>query len=69
MCKHMFYEKIPAGTWIMRQGDISNDKFYIVLSGSVSIILNNKNIYTEENMQEMMKQEEEKAKQEEVINK
>ena len=63
----MTYEKIPAATWIMREGDISNDKFYIVLTGSVSVIRNNKNIYTEENIQEMINAEEEKLKNDQVI--
>ena len=49
----MSYERIAAGQWVMKEGDPSNDKFYIILSGSVSVILSGSNVYAEQNLEAM----------------
>lgn len=46
----MKYESIPAGNYIFKEGDSSNDKFYIILSGRVSVVLkSDPNVFMEEN--------------------
>lgn len=37
MCKYMFYESFKEGEMIFKEGDPSNDKFYVIINGSVSI--------------------------------
>ena len=34
----MKYEYIPAGTYVFKEGDLSNDKYYVLLRGTVSVI-------------------------------
>lgn len=46
----MKYEYYPAGTCIFEEGDLSNDKFYVILKGSVSIVKRiDKNVFVKEN--------------------
>ena len=47
----MSYEFVPAGQFVFCEGDLSNDKFYIVLSGTVSVILkSDPNVFMKENI-------------------
>lgn len=49
----MKYESIAAGDYVFREGDPSNDKLYIILSGTVSLILkNDRNVFVQENLSE-----------------
>lgn len=42
-------ERIPAKTYVFRQGDPSNDKFYIIMQGSISVIVkHDKNVFNQE---------------------
>ena len=50
ICKSVTYEKISKGNYVFREGDPSNNKFYVILSGVISIIFkNNTNVFIEEN--------------------
>lgn len=62
----MTYEKVGPGEWIMEEGDVSNDKFYIILSGSVSIVLKNRNVYADENIEEFKRLEGQQVEHDEV---
>lgn len=47
----MKYEQISGSNYVFEEGDQSNNKLYIVLTGSVSVILNeDKNVFIEENL-------------------
>ena len=47
----MKYERISAGQYIFQEGDLSNDKLYIILSGTVSIIFQkDRNVFIKENL-------------------
>lgn len=37
-CQGLEYEKIPIGTFVYNKGDLSNDKYYYILSGQVDVI-------------------------------
>jgi len=39
LCKGFQYEKYPIGTFIFKKGEISNNKFYVILSGKVAIVV------------------------------
>jgi CRP-like cAMP-binding protein len=55
----MHYEKFPEQTAVFLEGDKSNDKFYVILRGSVSVLLaKRKNIFKQENAAEEEKKEE-----------
>jgi CRP-like cAMP-binding protein len=42
-------EKVPARNYVFRQGDPSNDKFYIIMQGSISVIVkHDKNVFNQE---------------------
>lgn len=46
----MKYETLPAGHYVFKEGDPSNDKFYIILSGRVSVVLkSDSNVFMSEN--------------------
>ena len=46
----MKYEYVPAGKYVFKEGDASNDKFYIILSGKISVILkSDANVFMNEN--------------------
>lgn len=48
----MIYERYIAGSLILSEGDKSNNKFYVVLSGEVSILIrNSENVFISENLQ------------------
>lgn len=48
----MIYEKYPPGSLILKEGDKSNNKFYVVLSGNVSILIrNSENVFISENLE------------------
>ena len=38
LCTKMSYESVRAGTFIFKQGDESNNKFYVILRGQVGVI-------------------------------
>jgi len=44
LCKSFTYEKFDAEEIIIRQKDPSNDKFYVLLSGEVAVIISNENL-------------------------
>ena len=44
----MQYEFHEQGTILMQQNDVSNEKFYMVLSGSIGIMVNALNLYDKE---------------------
>lgn len=39
LCEGFTYEKAPIGKYVLKQGDTSNNKFYVVLSGKVAVVL------------------------------
>jgi CRP-like cAMP-binding protein len=39
ICRNMSYESFQAREVILRQGEVSNDKLYVILTGSVSVFL------------------------------
>ena len=50
LCKHIKYEALPAVTRIFKEGELSNDKFYVILKGTVSVVKKRDvNIFQEEN--------------------
>lgn len=50
---------------MMKEGDASDDKFYIILSGKASVVLKKEvNVYAQQNIEEMKKQDEEEQEQE-----
>lgn len=57
MCRAMRYESVSAGQYIFKEGDPSNDKFYIILSGVVSVVLkSDSNVFMEENIEDENKE-------------
>lgn len=42
LIKAFTYERFDTGKFIFKEGDPSNNKFYIILSGEVAVILKNK---------------------------
>ena len=55
----MKHEWIGKGNYVVKEGDASNDKFYIILSGKASVIFNKEvNVYAQENIVEMLQSEE-----------
>lgn len=47
----MKYETISAGEYVFKEGDLSNDKLYIILSGKVHILFSNdRNVFFKENL-------------------
>lgn len=47
----MIYERFAAGSLILSEGDKSNNKFYVVLSGEVAILIRNaENVFISENL-------------------
>lgn len=50
LCKHIKHEYIPAATCIFKEGDVSNDKFYVIIKGSISIVKKvDRNVFQAEN--------------------
>ena len=50
----MQYEFIKKGNFVMREGDASDDKFYIILSGKASVSFQkDKNVYAQQNIEEL----------------
>jgi len=39
LCKGFQYEKYPIGTCIFKKGELSNNKFYVILSGKIAIVV------------------------------
>lgn len=39
LCKKFEYECIPCGKFVFNKGDASNNKFYVIISGQVSIVI------------------------------
>eukprot|EP00330_Aristerostoma_sp_ATCC50986_P001339 CAMPEP_0114584112 /NCGR_PEP_ID=MMETSP0125-20121206/7829_1 /TAXON_ID=485358 ORGANISM="Aristerostoma sp., Strain ATCC 50986" /NCGR_SAMPLE_ID=MMETSP0125 /ASSEMBLY_ACC=CAM_ASM_000245 /LENGTH=98 /DNA_ID=CAMNT_0001778211 /DNA_START=93 /DNA_END=392 /DNA_ORIENTATION=+ len=39
LCKCFQYEYLDFGKFVFKQGDASNNKFYVILSGEVAIII------------------------------
>lgn len=53
----MIYEKYSPGQIIVSEGDKSNNKFYVVLSGKVNILIrNNEKVFISENIQKKFMQ-------------
>ena len=42
LCANMRYESVRAGGLVFKQGDESNSKFYVILSGQVGVIVSKK---------------------------
>mgnify|MGYP000847616682 CR=1 FL=1 len=54
----MKYEQVPAGQFIFKEGDLANDKLYIILSGKAHIIFeNDRNVFFQENVNNEEKEE------------
>ena len=51
VCRYCEYEKHPKNTVIFREGDRSNEKFYIIISGQVHIFLLDKSVFIQENLE------------------
>ena len=51
VCRYCEYEKHPKNTIIFREGDRSNEKFYIIISGQVHIFLMDKSVFIQENLE------------------
>lgn len=46
----MKYEYLPAGNIVFREGDPSNDKFYVILKGNVTVVKRHDgNVFVEQN--------------------
>ena len=53
ICKFAKYEHYEKSNFIFREGDKSNDKFYVIIKGTVSILLSNdSNIFIQENLKD-----------------
>jgi len=39
LCKGFGYEKNPVGSFIFQKGDPSNNKYYVILSGKIAVVL------------------------------
>jgi len=39
LCKNFKYERLPMGRFVFKQGDPSNNKFYVIISGEVAVIV------------------------------
>ena len=60
----MKYEFIKKGNYVIREGDASNDKFYIILSGKASVSFKKEvNVYAKQNIEEMKQATDEKRPQ------
>lgn len=51
VCRYCDYEKHPKNSIIFKEGDRSNEKFYIVVSGNVHIYLQDKSVFMQENLE------------------
>ena len=51
VCRYCDYEKHPKNSIIFKEGDRSNEKFYIVISGTVHIYLQDKSVFMQENLE------------------
>ena len=53
LCKQFKYEQVSGNKYVFQEGDASNDKLYIILSGKVSVILRqDKNVFVTENLRQ-----------------
>ena len=50
ICRYCDYEKCQKNSIIFKEGDRSNEKFYIIISGTVFIYLQDKSVYMQENL-------------------
>ena len=41
LCRNFHYEKFESGSTIVKQKDLSNNKFYVILKGEAVVIVNN----------------------------
>ena len=41
LCKEFKCEKFSAGDYVIQKGEASNDKFYVIISGQVGILIPN----------------------------
>jgi len=56
------YEYIPAGEYIFKEGDYSNEKYYVILKGSVSIIKKkDRNVFYQNRLQTLKEIEDEES--------
>jgi CRP-like cAMP-binding protein len=39
LCKRLKYEYLVAGNYVFKEGDPSNDKYYVIIRGKVSVIV------------------------------
>lgn len=51
ICKHLGFEQLEPGEVILREGDPSNGKFYLIFSGEVSIIVKKLDFVTQRNLE------------------
>lgn len=51
ICRNCEYEKHERNCIIFKEGDRSNEKFYIVISGTVHIYLKERSVFVQENME------------------
>jgi CRP-like cAMP-binding protein len=51
LCKNFKYEKFEAGKVIFEEGDLSNGKIYIILTGEVLIVKKTVDYYTLKNIE------------------
>ena len=57
MVKNLQFELVPAGTVIMREGEVSNEKFYVILSGECSVVKRqHANYYEKQNLEQERKE-------------
>ena len=55
ICRYCEYEKHQKNTIIFKEGDPSNEKFYIIISGQVHIYLQDKSVFIQENLEKTQK--------------
>jgi len=63
ICKSLKYEKYPKGQPIFVQGDASNGKVYILLSGELYVLVKKLDSYAEQNMKAATIQEEQEGEE------
>lgn len=51
ICRNCEYEKHERNCIIFKEGDRSNEKFYIIISGTVHIYLRERSVFVQENME------------------
>lgn len=68
LCQNLGYEVHEGGSVIFREGDVANEKMYLVFSGEAIIVRRQADFYTLKNIEKADEQEKEKEKEKEKDN-